>query len=227
MCGAYGLSIKKAKEVYDRFGVQNTLPDLSARYNLRPGQLNPVITREKQTTISRMIWGLIPHFASDEHYKYKTINAKAETVDKLPSFRTPLRHKRCLIPATGFYEPDKVHYTKPPFPWSYFQLKTGDIFAFAGIYDLWKDKQTDKEIHSYTIITTEPNDLVGQIHNRMPVILEQEDEAAWLNPHSIDPKDVLPLLKPYPAQQMESWKVGPAARNPKNDSPDLISPVGN
>jgi putative SOS response-associated peptidase YedK len=104
MCGAYGFSIKKAIEVYDRFNVQNTLLDFKPRYNIRPGQMNPVITREKNTnTISRMFWGLIPHFAKDDNYKYKTINARAETVAQLPTFREPLRHKRCLVPATGFY----------------------------------------------------------------------------------------------------------------------------
>ena len=136
MCGAYGLSIKKAKEVYDRFGVQNTLADLSARYNIRLGQLNPVITREKEVSISRMIWGLIPHSAKDEHYRYRTINAKAETVAQLPSFRTSLKSKRCLVPATGFYEPDKIRFTKPPYPWHYYHLRSDDIFAFAGIYDI-------------------------------------------------------------------------------------------
>jgi putative SOS response-associated peptidase YedK len=87
MCGAYGFTIKKAKEVYARFGIQNTLDTFKTRYNIRPGQLNPVVTNTAQTTISLMFWGLIPHFAHDEHYKYKTINAKAKTVAKLPSFR--------------------------------------------------------------------------------------------------------------------------------------------
>jgi putative SOS response-associated peptidase YedK len=203
MCGAYGFSAQDAEQVYDRFAVANTLPDFTPRYNLRPGQLNPVITSHSPNTISRMFWGLIPHFAQDVHYKYKTINAKAETVAQLPSFREPLKTKRCLIPATGFYEPDKIHTKRPPFPWHYFQLKNGELFAFAGLYDLWKEKELKqgkwvekeggKQVVSYTIITTTPNTLVGKIHDRMPVILHKEDEATWLNPDIVEPERLLPL----------------------------------
>jgi putative SOS response-associated peptidase YedK len=224
MCGAYGFSIKNAKEVYDRFGIQNTL-DLKSRYNIRPGQLNPVVTSNDKPVISLMFWGLIPHFARDEHYKYKTINAKAETVAQLPTFREPFRHKRCIVPATGFYEPDKKHVAKPPFPWRYFQLKDQSIFGFAGLYDIWKDKDSDKQITSYTIITTTPNRLVDKYHERMPVILKKETEQTWLNPDIIEPEHLLPLLKPYLDKEMEEWQVTGAARNPKNDYPELITPI--
>jgi putative SOS response-associated peptidase YedK len=224
MCGAYGFSIKNAKQVYDRFGIQNTL-DLKPRYNIRPGQLNPVVTNDNQTTISLMFWGLIPHFAQDEHYKYKTINAKAETVAKLPTFREPFRHKRCIVPAAGFYEPDKKHITKPPYPWRYFQLKDQPIFGFAGLYDIWKDKDSGKQITSYTIITTTPNKLIAKYHERMPVILQKEAEQTWLNPDNVEPEHLLPLLKPYPPEEMEEWQVTGAARNPKNDYPDRIIPL--
>jgi putative SOS response-associated peptidase YedK len=225
MCGAYGFSVKNAKAVYDRFEIENILEGLKPRWNVRPGQMNPIITSQSPNLISRMFWGLIPHFAQDENYKYKTINAKAETVSRLPTFRESFRHKRCIVPATGFYEPDKMHYAKPPFPWYYFQLKEQPLFGFAGIYDIWKDKQTGKEIYSYTIITTTPNTLVGKIHDRMPVILQKEDEETWLNSDITEPEQLLPLLKPYPADQMEEWQVGDAARNPRNDSPDLIKPL--
>jgi putative SOS response-associated peptidase YedK len=131
-----------------------------------------------------------------------------------------------LHPA-GFYEPDKIHYTKPPFPWHYFQLKDGVLFAFAGLYDIWKDPKTDKEIHSYTIITTQPNELVGTVHDRMPVILHKEDEEDWLNPDLTEPEHLLPLLQPYPADEMETWRVGDGAKNPRNDTEELIKPPGN
>jgi putative SOS response-associated peptidase YedK len=225
MCGAYRFSVNNAKAVYDRFEIENILEGLKPRWNVRPGQMNPIITSQSPNRISRMFWGLIPHFAQDENYKYKTINAKAETVSRLPTFREPFRHKRCIVPATGFYEPDKMHYAKPPFPWHYFQLTEHPLFGFAGIYDIWKDKQTGKEIYSYTIITTTPNALVGKIHDRMPVILQKEDEETWLNPDITEPEQLLPLLQPYPADQMEEWQVGDAARNPRNDSPELVKPV--
>jgi putative SOS response-associated peptidase YedK len=225
MCGAYGFSVKDAKEVYDRFDIVNTLEDFKPRFNVRPGQMNPVVTAHSPNQVLRMFWGLLPHFAPDEKYKYKTINAKAETVAQLPTFREPFRHKRCIVPATGFYEPDKIHNEKPPFPWHYFKLKDQPLFGFAGLYDVWKDKQTGKEIYSYTIITTTPNSIVGKFHDRMPVILEKEDEDTWLNPDTTEPEQLLSLLKPYPADKMEEWRVGDEARNPRNDYPELIKPV--
>lgn len=225
MCGAYGFSVKDAKEVYNRFDIENRLADFRPRWNIRPGQMNPVVITQSPNQIMRMFWGLIPHFAPDEKYKYKTINAKAETVAKLPTFREPFRHKRCIVPATGFYEPDKKHYSKAPFPWHYFELKDQPLFGFAGLYDIWKDKQTGKEIYSYTIITTKPNNLVGKYHERMPVILEKDDEETWLNPDNTEPEQLLPLLQPYPADKMEEWQVGDAARNPRNDYPELVKPV--
>jgi putative SOS response-associated peptidase YedK len=222
MCGRYGFSVRDAKEVYERFGTYNELSDLTARYNVAPGQMNPVITSHSPNEISRMFWGLIPHWAKDDSSRYKTINARAETVAQLATFRGPLRHSRCLVPATGFFEPDKLNVKKAPFPWHYFQLQDQKIFGFAGLYDTWTDKETGKEIRSYTIITTKPNALVGRYHDRMPVILEKEDEEAWLNPDVVEPERVLPLLKPYPAGKMEEWRVSDAARNPRNDSPEII-----
>jgi putative SOS response-associated peptidase YedK len=203
MCGRYGFSVKDAKEVYERFDTYNELADLTARYNVAPGQMNPVITSHSPNEISRMFWGLIPHWARDDSFKYKTINARAETVATLATFRQPFRHKRCIVPATGFYEPDKVNFKKAPFPWHYFRLLDQKIFGFAGLYDVWTDTKTGKEIKSYTIITTTPNSLVGKIHDRMPVILNPEDEAAWLDPDIVEPERLLPLLKQYPADKME------------------------
>jgi putative SOS response-associated peptidase YedK len=225
MCGAYGFSVKDVKKVYSRFGVQTTLFDLSPRYNIRPGQMNPVVISQSPNQIVLMFWGLIPHWAKDDSSKYKTINARVETVAHLPTYRQPFRNKRCLVIATGFYEPDKIHYAKPPFPWHYFQLKDDQLFGFAGLYDKWTDKKTGNEIYSYTIITTTPNALVGKYHERMPVILERDDEETWINPDITEPEQLLPLLKPYPADKMEEWRVGDAARNPRNDYPELIQPI--
>jgi putative SOS response-associated peptidase YedK len=225
MCGAYGFSVKDAQEVYDRFEVVNTLEDFKPRWNLRPGQMNPVITSHSPNKISRMFWGLIPHWAKDKSFAYKTINARAESVAQLPTYKEPFRHKRGIVPATGFYEPDKIHFAKPPFPWHYFQVKDQKVFGIAGLYDVWKDRETGKEIHSYTIITTEPNVVVGEFHGRMPVILQREDEETWLNPDISEPAQLLPLLKSYPDEKMEAWPVGEAARNPRNDYPELIKSI--
>jgi FtsZ-binding cell division protein ZapB len=99
------------------------------------------------------------------------------------------------------------------------------LFGFAGLYDIWKDPKTEKEVKSYTIITTQPNELVGTVHGRMPVILQKEDEEVWLNPDTTEPEHLLPLLKPYPAEHMETWRVGDGAKNPRNDGEELIKPI--
>jgi putative SOS response-associated peptidase YedK len=225
MCGAYGFSVKNATEVYERFDTVNELADYKPRWNITPGQQNPVITKHSPNQISRMVWGLIPYWAKDDRSTYSTINARVEGIERKATYRKPFRTQRCLVPATGFYEPDKLHYTKPPFPWHHFQLKGGVVFAFAGLYDIWKGPTTEKEIASYTIITTQPNELVGTVHDRMPVILHKEDEEAWLNPDTTEPEHLLPLLQSYPADLMETWRVGDGAKNPRNGSEELIKPL--
>lgn len=123
--------------------------------------------------------------------------------------------------ASGFYEWDKS--TKSSIPY-YFQLKDESLFAFAGLYDVWKDPKDGQEIHSYTIITTEPNDVVSPVHQRMPVILSKEDEDFWLDPDVIEPERLLPLLRPYPRDQMKATRVSTAVNNPRLDSEELIKP---
>ncbi|HET8687078.1 MAG TPA: SOS response-associated peptidase [Methanosarcina sp.] len=225
MCGAYGFSVRNIQNLIDRFDIVNALNNFKPRWNIRPGQSNPVIVNQGNKEIELMDWGLLPHFATDEKYKYKTINAKAETVDKLPTFRHSFVKKRCLVPATGFYEPDKINFVKQPYPWHYFKMKDNSIFSFAGLYDVWKDKNNGKEIHSYSIITTVPNTIVGKYHDRMPVILEKEDEDIWLNPDIDEASQLLPLLKPFPDDKLEEWEVGAKARNPRNDYPEVIEPL--
>jgi len=227
MCGAYGLSVRNIQNLIDRFDIVNALDNFKPRWNIRPGQSNPVIVNQGDKEIELMVWGLLPHFAADEQYKYKTINAKAETVDKLPTFRHSFVKKRCLVPATGFYEPDKINFVKQPYPWHYFKMKDNSIFSFAGLYDVWKDKNNGKEIHSYSIITTVPNTIVGKYHDRMPVILEKGEEDIWLNPDIDDANQLRPLLKPFPDDKLEEWEVGAKARNPINDSSEVIEPLKN
>jgi len=230
MCGAYGLSVKTIKDIISRFDVEiedeNTFEDYKPRWNIRPGQHNPVIIKHdknEKNHIELMKWGLLPHFAKDEHYKHKPINARAETINELPTFRHPFHRTRCLIPFSGFYEPDKINFSKEPYPWHYFTITDSSIFAFAGLYDIWHDKNSEKEIHSYTIITTMPNGVVGKYHDRMPFILEKEDEDTWLNPDT-EVDELLPLLKPFNDDKLEEWEVGADARDPKNDYEEVIKP---
>ena len=221
MCGRYGFSAKDAKEVYERFDVYNELADFKPRYNITPGQYNPIITRHSPNSISRMFWGLIPFWAKDDSFKFKTINARAEGIEDKPAYRKPFRMQRCLVPATGFYEWDKSQ--KPSQPY-YFRLKDEEIFAFAGLYDIWKNPQDGKEIESYTIITTQANGVVGKIHTRMPVILKKTDEEDWLNPDIIEPERLLPLLIPFDNSEMESYMVSTKVNVPTRDDPELITP---
>ena len=222
MCGAYGFSVKDAREVYNRFDITNTLENFKPRWNVRPGQMNPVITMQEHIEIRYMFWGLIPHWAKERNFKFSTINSRDDRVMESSVYKQSFLKRRAAIPATGFYEPDKKHVSKPPYPWHYFTVKDQPLFAFAGLYDIWKDKETGKELYSYTIMTTAPNSVVGTWHERMPVILPREQVKKWLDPDITEPEHILPLLKPYPANQMEEWQVGDAARNPRNDYPELI-----
>lgn len=221
MCGRYGFSVKDAKEVYKRFQIENPTVEVKPHYNIAPGTMQPVVTRHSPNSLQFMFWGLIPHWAKDTSMSYKTINARAEGIESKPTYRKPFRFQRCLIPATGFYEWDKSQ--KPSIPY-YFHLKDESLFAFAGLYDIWKDPKDGQEMYSYTIITTEPNDVVAPIHNRMPVILKNENEDMWLDPDSIEPERLLPLLQPYPSDAMIKHSVSTAVNNPRNDSEDLIKP---
>jgi putative SOS response-associated peptidase YedK len=140
MCGRYGFSVKDAREVYDRFGVMNKLLDFQPRYNIAPGQYNPVITHHDAKTIERMFWGLIPHWSRDETMKWKTINARSETAATSPAYRKPFRYQRCLVPVTNFYEWDKSQQPSRPYN---IKLKHEGLFAFTGLYDTWHDPKTN------------------------------------------------------------------------------------
>lgn len=223
MCGRYGFSVKDAKEVYNRFDIANTLDDFEPRWNIAPGQMNPMITKHSPNQIERMFWGLIPFWAKDETMRYKTINARAEGIEDKPTYKKAFRSQRCLVPATFFYEWDKSK--KPSIPYL-FEVIDRPIISFAGLYDIWKDPKDGKEISSYTIITTQANGVVGKIHERMPVILHKEDEEEWLNPDTIEPERLLKFLKPFPDDEMQSFAVSSAVNNPRVDTADLIKPVG-
>jgi putative SOS response-associated peptidase YedK len=159
-----------------------------------------------------MVWGLIPYWAKDDSFKFKTINARVEGIESKPVYRKPFRMQHCLVPVTGFYEWDNSQTPSQPY---YFKLKHAELFAFAGLYDQWLDPKTGKEVQSYTIITTVANGVVGKIHNRMPVILLQEDEEEWLNADIVEPERLLPLLKQYPDKDMEAYPVSLAVNSRK------------
>lgn len=161
-------------------------------------------------------------WSKDGEAAFNTINARAETVTTSALYREPMKRHRCLVPADFFYEWKKLdEKAKQPYA---IAMKDSSIFAFAGLWETWKDKETDKTLETYTIITTDPNELMEPIHNRMPVILAPRDYGRWLEPG--DPqRPPVDLLRPYDAEQMTAWKVSRAVGNVRNNSPGLIEPV--
>lgn len=222
MCGRFVRKTDK-EELQKRFGFddpQGVL--LKPRYNIAPSQMHPVVMIEHDHRILKLMkWGLVPFWAKDEKIGYKMINARSEGIESKPSFRDPLKKRRCLVLADGFYEWKKVDAkTKVPY---FIKLKSGEPFAFAGLWDRW-DKEGEP-LETFTIITTDNNELMAPIHNRMPVILHEKDEAVWLDPELKDPTKLLPLLKPYPSEEMELYEVSTAVNSPKNDVPECVSPI--
>lgn len=218
MCGRYVLTETEA--IFDRFDVDDREIELKPRYNIAPGQINPVITRNSPNKIVLMKWGLVPVWAKDEGIGYKMINARAETVADKPAFKRLLKSKRCIVPASGFYEWQKSGKDKIPY---YIHRKDNKLFGFAGLYDEWQSPNGELLL-TYTIITTSPNELMEQIHDRMPVILEKENESEWLHPDS-DINYLQTLLDAYEVNEMEAYIVSKDVNTPRNDDPDLIKKV--
>ena len=165
-------------------------------------------------------WGLIPSWADDPGIGARMINARSETVAEKPSFRRAFKERRCLIPADGFYEWQRTSGGKQPY---YLRTKSGRPFAFAGLWESWDGDGS--EIHSCTILTTDANDLVGEVHHRMPVILPPGDYELWLDPDVREPGELLPLLAPYPANDMEVYQVSRRVNRPSNNDPDCVERV--
>jgi putative SOS response-associated peptidase YedK len=219
MCGRY--VFVPDNNLKDRFSLKNNIDSLVPNYNVSPGEFLPVIINDNGNMITLMRWGLIPSWAKDPNIAYRLINARADSVSFKPSFRTAFKHRRCLIPASGFYEWKKEGKHKQPY---YFVLKDKSTFAFAGLWDQWLSPD-GSEIQTYTIITTDPNSLVNSVHNRMPVILQKEDESIWLENNFENEDKYLSLLQPLPESLMKFYPVSPEVNQPVKNSADLIKPI--
>lgn len=215
MCGRYTVSANKEK-LAKRFQV--SIPEAyTPRYNAAPTQSLPVITNVQPDTLSFFHWGLIPAWAKNKSISQKLINARAETLDEKASFKQALRQRRCLVPADGFYEWKQLgKKTKTPYR---FALASGEPFAFAGLWEAFEEDGNNNA--TFTIITTEPNEMVRDVHDRMPVILRKEDEALWLG-DSGEAEDLLKVLNTYPTGQMTRYTVSIRVNKVENDAPDLI-----
>jgi putative SOS response-associated peptidase YedK len=222
MCGRYKI-VTDAQALYDAFQVEaemNTAP--LERYNVAPATDQLVVVSEGGHRMARWHrWGLIPHWAKDKSIGYKTINARGESVAAKPAFRAALRQRRCLVPATGFYEWKVLAGGKQPY---LIRLKSGALFSFAGLWETWSGPEG--EVRSFTIITTEPNELMARIHNRMPAIIPRAQYARWLDPALREPAELQMMIASYPAGEMQAVPVSARINNARNQGADLIEPAG-
>ena len=217
MCGRFTLATD-IDTVAKAFGVAPSL-QTARRYNIAPTQEVVSILSNGSAHMEWLQWGLIPSWAKDESIGSKMINARAETLAEKPSFKRLLRSRRCLVVADGFYEWKQERSGKTPM---YITLKDGSPFAFAGLWDLWHSPD-GRDIRTCTIVTTQPNALVTTIHDRMPVILSANARDLWLESSLHDEEALLPLLAPYPAEEMTARAVSRLVNNPRSEGAELIA----
>jgi putative SOS response-associated peptidase YedK len=215
MCGRYSLTkLPDSETLVSRDG---DLLEWSPRYNIAPSNLCPVKSMHEQDVLRLYRWGLIPFWAKDEKIGYRMINARAETVDQKPSFRNAFAKGRCLVYADAFYEWKKQGKERQPYR---IEVEKGKPFLMAGLTEFWKAPD-GTEIHSFTIITTSPNELMEQVHDRMPVILDRESARLWLD-QGLSAQDAKSLLTAYPADAMSMVPVEKAVGNVRNDYPFAV-----
>jgi putative SOS response-associated peptidase YedK len=221
MCGRFVL-MTQGKSLASHFRLAEE-PELEPRYNIAPTQLVPVI-RNNPDSSSRELklfrWGLVPFWAKDASIGARLINARSESAPEKPAFRTPFKNRRCLVPADGFYEWQRTGRLKQPY---FFHMADRRVFAFAGLWDRWMGPD-DRTIESVTLLTAEANELVERAHDRMPVILAEQDYDLWLDTTVKKPELLKPLLRAYPAGEMHGYPVSSRVNKPDSTGPDLIEP---
>jgi len=231
MCGRYVCRSDKQKiaEAFAAGEAEDFAFELAPSWNAAPQSTQCVIRISAQTGRREMLamrWGLVPFWAKDTKVGYSTINARAESLLAKPLYREAARQRRCLIPADAFYE-WRAGKVKQPYA---FALKDDRLFAFAGLWESWKDRASGAALKTFTIITTDANELVAPFEDRMPAILNRADYGRWLAPTEANapPIDLpLDLLRPYPAEAMKAWEVSPSVGNTRNDGPELLEPYQN
>jgi putative SOS response-associated peptidase YedK len=218
VCGRYTLRTP-VETLAEEFGITGPLPEVPTRFNVAPTQevAAVLIEEDEQRKLEMLRWGLIPSWADDAAIGNRMINARSETAAQKPSFRSAFRKRRCLVLADGFYEWQKTASGKQPY---YIRMGDGSPFAFAGLWESWG--KYGEEVRSCTILTTEANGLVGEIHHRMPVILPAEEYDLWLDPDMGEAEPLLDLLRPYPDDLMEAYPVSRFVNSPSNDSEQCV-----
>lgn len=220
MCSRYSMTIKE-KEALKEYDIP--IPkDFAPRYSLAPTDIGLVITADRPKEMQMMHFGLVPYWSKDKKAAFKMINARSETLLETKTYKPLVEQaKRCLVLADGFYEWDTVDGQKLPYR---FTVQSREIFAFAGLWSRWKDPATGQPYETYTVITTQPNDLVSPIHDRMPVILPKHEEEAWLS-KDVPVSDLMKLLNPYPEDDMHKFRVSQDVNYVKNNHADIILPI--
>ncbi len=222
MCGRFTLTANPAKFKNALTGF--LFPDqFTPRYNIAPAQPILAIANDGRHTADFFLWGLIPSWSKDALSAHKLINARGETLAEKPSFRGSFKYKRCLIPADGFYEWKVEAGTKTKTPY-FIHMKDRQPFAFAGLWDEWHSPDGNT-LRTCAIITTTPNELMSNLHSRMPVILDQENYGAWLNPAPQSRENLIHLIQPFAADRMSAYPVSILVNIPGNDRPELIVPM--
>jgi putative SOS response-associated peptidase YedK len=223
MCGRFTQKSERP-DIQLEFYIGGWQAEPAVSYNIAPSQKAGVIINDGEKNIyTAFQWGLIPHWAKDSKIGYNMINAKAETINQKSSFKQPIKNKRCLIPADGFYEWKMSDSKKIPY---YIYLKDSSLFSMAGLYDEWISAE-NKKIITFTIITTEANDLIADIHDkkRMPVIIEKKDRELWLDNGQYNETDILGLLKTYGSDKMDAYEISSYVNSPENNTPECIARV--
>jgi len=218
MCGRYVLNATP-EQMQLAFNL-DAAPRIEPRFNIAPTQPVPIVTDARPGELTLVQWGLVPSWSKDPTIGGRMFNARAETASEKPSFRSAFKRRRCLVPATGFYEWQKDGKLKKP---QYIHLSDQQVFAFAGLWEIWNGPEGE-ELWSCTILTGEPNEKIKDLHHRMAVILDPEEYDVWLDNDT--PKDVLQdlITTPYPSEKMDYYAVSTEVNSARNEGPDLIEP---
>jgi len=219
MCGRFSQSFSGA-DIAARFHVELSAFEAQVSYNIAPSQPVAAVIDDEARRLITLRWGLIPHWSKEVKSGYHMINARAETLCDKRSFKEALRLRRCIVVADGFYEWKHERKDKMPF---YIRLKDHSLFGFAGLYDRWVSPGGEV-VDSCTIITTESNKLIKPVHDRMPVILSEDNEPEWLDPSNQDTERLQKLLKPHPSHLMELYRVSNIVNSPANNTPSCREP---
>jgi putative SOS response-associated peptidase YedK len=220
MCGRF-VRCSTIKEICGYFNVGVPSFEIEPSYNVAPAQDIIIINKLGQKQLVKSHWGFVPSWAKEITDGYKMINARVETVTEKQSFKDAFRKQRCLVVADGFYEWQRERKRKLPY---YIHLKSGNPFGFAGIYNTWTSPE-GKKICTCTVLTTESNELISEIHDRMPVIVPRDKEDIWLDPEVQDANLLKGFLNPFPSEEMIMTPVSDKVNSPRYDSPDNIKPI--